>query len=129
LGFLNSLSGFDSVGTGLGSRFILVVIFLEDEDDAIDLVGSDFGPLTSLLGAKTSIMESPGEKYAVKVLCLTLVHHQELALFNVVHLGKILLRSSSPTTMPKYVIPKVCTRLLWHKARAPQLLQWLLVCV
>jgi hypothetical protein len=58
LGFLKSLSGFDSVGAGLGSGFALVIIFLKDEDDAIALVGFEFHPLTFLLGARTSIMES-----------------------------------------------------------------------
>jgi hypothetical protein len=49
----------------LGSKFSLVTLFIEDEDDIEALVGSNFGPFASLLGAKTSAMESLGEKYAV----------------------------------------------------------------
>jgi hypothetical protein len=63
--FLIIFSGYDNAGTTLGSRFFLVTLFLEVEDDTGDLVGSDFGPYTYLLGAKTSAMESPGEKHAV----------------------------------------------------------------
>jgi hypothetical protein len=63
--FLNNFSGPDNDGTSLGSGFVLVTLFFENEDDTRALVGSNFGPFTSLLGAKTSAMESPGEKYAV----------------------------------------------------------------
>jgi hypothetical protein len=63
--FLNKFSGLDTVGVGLGSGLALVTFFLEDKADTEDLVGSNFGPFTSLLGARTSAMESLGEKYAV----------------------------------------------------------------
>ena len=49
----------------MGFRFVMVTLFLEYEDDIEALVGSNFGPFASLLGAKTSAMESLGEKYAV----------------------------------------------------------------
>jgi hypothetical protein len=52
-----TFSGYDNAGTTLGSRFFLVTLFLEAEDDTGDLVGSEFSPFTSLLGAKTSAME------------------------------------------------------------------------
>jgi hypothetical protein len=50
---------------GLGFGLALVTFFLEDKYDTEALVGSDFGPFTSLLGARTFAMESPGEKYVV----------------------------------------------------------------
>ena len=49
----------------MGSEFALDTLFLEYEDDIEALVGSNFGPFTSLLEARTSTMESLGEKYAV----------------------------------------------------------------
>jgi hypothetical protein len=53
------------VGFGLGSELALVTFLLEDKDDTYALVGSNFGPFTSLLVAETSAIESLGEKYAV----------------------------------------------------------------
>jgi len=63
--FLNNFYGFYTVGVGLGSGLVLVTFFLEDKGDTEALVGSDFSPFTSLLGAKTFTMESPGEKYVL----------------------------------------------------------------
>jgi hypothetical protein len=65
LGFLNSFSGSGTTATGLGSGFFLVTcFFVEDEE-----VGGILGPFPSLLGAKITTEESPGEKYTVSCKC------------------------------------------------------------
>jgi hypothetical protein len=58
LGFLNNFLGSDIVATGLGFGFFLVNSFFVDDEE----VGGVLGPFPSLLGARSTTEESPGEK-------------------------------------------------------------------
>ena len=61
LGFVNNFLGSDTAAIGLGSGLFLVTcFFVEDEE-----VGGILGPFPSLLGARITTEESPGEKYTV----------------------------------------------------------------
>jgi hypothetical protein len=76
---------------------VLVTFLFEYEYDTEALLGLGFDPFTSLLGAISSIMESPGEKYAIYFCIQLFVHHQELVFINVSLPRENIFVPSSPT--------------------------------